>query len=206
MHLLPLLNDQAKAAVSGLPADDKLDYNTLKTNLLASVVETTKHASKTFWELHKKSGHTYRTFVLELKRLSQRFAFAETYEEVSDKFVLENFLQDLAPEQQAYVREREPKTALEAADTAANYLSIHGLDQTKADYSKHWTLRPNYTKDNSYTPKKKWQDKPWWKDKPHNNTKTPTDVDKHTDKPHDTPPIADTTASREPERKKAEMF
>ena len=106
VHLLPLLNDQAKAAVSGLPADDKLDYNTLKTNLLASVVETTKHASKTFWELHKKSGHTYRTFVLELKRLSRRFAFAETYEEVSDKFVLEKFLQDLAPEQQAYVRER----------------------------------------------------------------------------------------------------
>ena len=210
VHLLPLLNDQAKAAVSGLPADDKLDYNTLKTNLLASVVETTKHASKTFWELHKKSGHTYRTFVLELKRLSKRFAFAETYEEVSDKFVLEKFLQDLAPEQQAYVREREPKTALEAADTAANYLSIHGLDQTKADYSKPWTLRPNYTKDNSSAPKKKWQDKPWWKEKPYrtdnHNTKTPTDVDQHTDQPHDKPPTADTTASREPERKKPRCF
>ena len=147
---------------------------------LSELVETTKHASKTFWELHKKSGHTYRTFVLELKRLSKRFAFAETYEEVSDKFVLEKFSQDLAPEQQAYVREREPKTALEAADTAANYLSIHGLDQTKADYSKPWTLRPNYTKDNSSAPKKKWQDKPWWKGKPYradnHNTKTPTNI------------------------------
>jgi len=136
--LIPLLNRQAKTAISEMPADRKHKYKHLKSELLATNTKSDKHLGKAFWEYEKLSGSTWReTLNILLKKL-RKFAPGPTAEECRDQVAKEKLLQLLPFRAQAFVREREPTTALEAADLAASYFYSHNMDESKweSNYNK----------------------------------------------------------------------
>ena len=90
-HLLPLLNSKATTAISGLPAEAKMDIDVLMSTLLSTVYETTKFASKAFWQHTKQGGDSARTTMTKLLRLARRFAVAESIDKVIEIFTIEKF-------------------------------------------------------------------------------------------------------------------
>ena len=141
-HLLPLLNAKATIAISGLPAESKADIEVVTSTLLSTVYETTKYASKAYWQYTKQGGDSARTTVTKLLRLGRRFALGATPEETLDRITIEKFLQLYPAEVQAYCREKEPQTAYDAADLVAKYMTLHDVDEMKYDPSKPWTYKP----------------------------------------------------------------
>ena len=146
-HLLPLLNAKATIAISGLPAEAKADIEILTSTLLSTVYETTKYASKAYWQYTKQGGDSSRTTVTKLLRLGRRFALAPTPEETLDRITIEKFLQLYPAEVQAYCREKEPKTAYDAADLVAKYMALQDVDEIKYDPNKPWTYKPKQTEE-----------------------------------------------------------
>lgn len=203
-NLLPLLSSNAKLAVSGMPLDEKHNYDHLKAELLAAASETTTYASKTFWKHEKPAGMSLRNFTNKLTTLTRRFATGDTGEEVRAHFVREKLIQTLPPETQEYVRGKNPKSPLETADVAAEHFNLRDIDQYKFESAKPWTgERKQKPKDDA---KRKWSDKPWWKENKH---KSPTNTadnkdDKPTEKTSTVGP--DTATNKEPERKKPKCF
>ena len=135
--LLPLLNRNCKAVAMTLPAVSKFNYKLLKAELLASASHSTKHASKAFWEYQKLSGSTWRETVNTLTKKITLFTPGPTIQDVRSQIVTEKLLQLLPFRAQAFVREREPKTALEAADLASSYFHSHNMDEI------HWDTTIN---------------------------------------------------------------
>lgn len=168
-NLIPLLNPECKVAIAGLPGEDRYDFSVLKKELLASVVEETRYTSKAFWESKKNPGQTWRAAANKIARLAKRCADGSSVDEVRGTFIKEKLIQLMPQEIQVYVREKDPKTYLNAADLAATYCSIHGIDQTRVDSSKPWTAEKKMIcskeerswkgKQNSYSPYK-----PAWKE------------------------------------------
>ena len=92
-HLLPLLNSKATAAIVGLPADSKDDIDILTSTLLATVLETTKYASKAYWNMQKAAGESARATMVKILRMGKRFALGETPEQTLELISIEKFLQ-----------------------------------------------------------------------------------------------------------------
>lgn len=90
-HLLPLLNTKATIAVSGLPPEDKANIDTLMETLLSIAYETTKYASKAYWQHAKQGGDSARTTMTKLLRLGRRFALAESPEKTLKRLTMEKF-------------------------------------------------------------------------------------------------------------------
>ena len=134
-HLLPLLNSKATAAIVGLPADSKVDM------LLATVLETTKYASKAYWNMQKEAGESARATMVKILRMGKRFALGETPEQTLELISIEKFLQLFPEDVQAYCREKELKTAFAVADLVAKYCSLKGADELKYDSLKPWTYK-----------------------------------------------------------------
>ena len=105
-HLLPLLNSKATTAISGLPAEAKMDIDVLMSTLLSTVYETTKFASKAYWQHTKQGGDSARTTMTKLLRLARRFAVAESVDKVIEIFTIEKFLQ-LYPQRFKLIVERK---------------------------------------------------------------------------------------------------
>jgi len=174
-NLIPLLNSECKTAIAGLPGEDRYEYDVLKKELLASAIEETKYTSKSFLECKKKPGQTWRATANKIARLARRCADGDTVDEVRGTFIKEKLIQLMPQEIQAYVKEKDPKTYLNAADLAATYCSIHGIDQTRVDSSKPWTAEKRMTrnkeerswkgKQHSYNPYRPAWKEPTWRER-----------------------------------------
>ena len=140
-HLLPLLNSKATTAISGLPAEAKMDIDVLMSTLLSTVYETTKFTSKAYWQHTKQGGDSARTTMTKLLRLARRFAVAESVDKVIEIFTIEKFLQLYPSEVQAYCREKGLTDAYKVADLAANYLTLKDVDEVRYDSTKPWTYK-----------------------------------------------------------------
>ena len=119
--LMPLLNSTCKSLALSLPATTQLDYNLLKTELLALAVSQTEHTPKMFWERKKPVGNTWREEVAILTKLLRRCTPGPTAEEVRGQILVEKLTQMLPKHIQAFVRERQPNSPSEAADLISTY-------------------------------------------------------------------------------------
>lgn len=121
---MPLLNSTCKSLALSLPATIRLDYSTMKQELLALVSAQTEQASKLFWERKKQLGNTWREEVAIFTKLLRRCAPGPTAEEVRGQIV-EKLTQMLPKHIQAFVRERKPHSPSEAVDIISTYLRAH---------------------------------------------------------------------------------
>ena len=140
-HLLPLLNAKATIAISGLPADAKADIDRLKETLLSTVYDTTKYASKAFWQMTKKPGDTVRATAAKVHRMCKRFALTDSVEKILKKMSMEKLLQLFPAEVQAHCRDKEPQTLYETADMIAKYMSLQEVDEAAYNSEKPWTYK-----------------------------------------------------------------
>lgn len=131
--LIPLLSKSCKAAILDMPADLKNDYKHLKAEVLATSSKSNKHASKTFWEFEKPPGSTWREIANSLLKKIRKFTPGPNVDDVRNQVAMEKLVQLLPFRAQAFVREREPKTLLEAADLASSYFYSHNMDEQKYD-------------------------------------------------------------------------
>ena len=132
---LPLLNPVCKSLALSLPATTQLDYQALKTELLALAKAQTEQSAKLFWERKKPIGSTWREEVAELTKLLRRCAPGPSAEEVRGQILVEKLAQMLPKHIQAFVRERKPMTPTEMADLISTYFHAHNMVETE------WELR-----------------------------------------------------------------
>ena len=124
-----------------VPAESKDDIDILTSTLLAIVLETTKYASKAYWNMQKEAGESARVTIMKILRMGKRFALGESPEQTLELISIEKFLQLFPQDVQSYCREKELKNAFAVADLVAKYFSLKGADELKFDSTKPWTYK-----------------------------------------------------------------
>lgn len=140
--IITLLNDRFRGTTTKLPSEIQEDYEMLKTALLERDAANSKNASSTFWTVVKKKGTTALEYSQTLRRLATRFVNHTDIESVMDSFVKERFIQELPKEGRMYIRQREPKTTLEATKLADDY--FHFGESSYASWSSEQS-EPSHT-------------------------------------------------------------
>ena len=147
--LLPLLNPICKSLALSLPADVRVDYQALKTELLALARSQTEQSSKLFWERKKPVGVTWREEVATLTKLLRRCAPGPTAEEVRGQVLVEKLIQMLPRTIQAFVRERKPKTPSETTELISTYSRAHNITETEWELKDYSNKKTNFKQSHS---------------------------------------------------------
>lgn len=104
--------------MSKLPADVRDTYDTLKAALLERDESNVKNAAATFWTMTKKKDATALEHRQQLTRLVDRFLEGDDRASIINSLVKERMVHDLPKEGRIYVRQRKPKSSLEASSLA----------------------------------------------------------------------------------------
>nr|XP_023668359.1 uncharacterized protein LOC111844269 [Paramormyrops kingsleyae] len=125
IRLVPLLTGKARTAYILMDLTDAEDYDKVKEAILAKYEITADIYRRRFRSLKVESGETPRELYVRLKDLFSRWIKPEqsAVEEISEQIILEQFLRMVNPELEIWIRERDPKTAKEAASLAEVFTS-----------------------------------------------------------------------------------
>ncbi|KAH0630566.1 hypothetical protein JD844_013740 [Phrynosoma platyrhinos] len=124
-RLLPALSGEAKAAFSGLEAQDREDYGKVTAAILrgeAIKMETRRQRFRQF--RYQKVEDPQRVYN-QLQELCRRWLRPERHskEQILELLILEQFLAILPPEIQDWVRECGPENGIQTAALAENFLT-----------------------------------------------------------------------------------
>lgn len=136
-HLLPLLNVKATAAVASMTPEDRDNIETLVRTLMDTIQDSSAYISQAIWNYEKESGDAIRTTALKLTRKVKRLG--KDADEILDRLMAEKLMQMFHQEVQQYVREKEPKNVMEAAELVSKYFKLKNVDELKYVKSKQWT-------------------------------------------------------------------
>ena len=121
--LAPQLVGKAQQAYVALGEEEARDYTKLKTAILRryDINEETYH--QRFRSTRKISGETNRELVARLYDLASRWMLGrKTVEELKDLVILEQLLAILPEDVRIWVKERKPKSSIEAGQLADDYM------------------------------------------------------------------------------------
>ena len=136
-HLSPLLNDDCRLVTLHLEPEERVNYNTMKEELISNSPNNARRAGETFWTLERKKGQTFPQTARILTRLSQRCAAKDTVKETLDQFVIEKLLQMLPRQAATSIREKQPTTSREAARLAQLYFQDRNSDPDDPKWKKN---------------------------------------------------------------------
>ncbi|XP_063074189.1 uncharacterized protein LOC134464773 [Engraulis encrasicolus] len=127
IHLIPLLTGKARSAFVAMNPNDTTDYDRLKEAVLKKYeinAETYRHQ---FRALETSTSETPQELYVRLKDLFCKWTDYEksSKENLMETLVLEQYLRVLYPDVRTWVRERNPKTAAEAATLVESYVAAH---------------------------------------------------------------------------------
>ena len=114
---------KAQQAYAAMSAEDASDYDKLKKAILRRYDINEESYRQHFRSATKKPGETNRELVARLVDLAEKWMQGCTsIAEVTDVVVLEQVTNTLPGDVRVFVKERKPKTSLEAAELADDYL------------------------------------------------------------------------------------
>ncbi|XP_047230200.1 uncharacterized protein LOC124873536 [Girardinichthys multiradiatus] len=125
VRLIPLLTGKARTAFVLMDIADSENYDKVKEAILAKYEITADTYRRRFRSLRVEPGETPHELYVRLKDLFSRWVKPErsTGQEISEQIILEQFLRMVNPELEIWIRERDPKTAKEAAGLAEVFTS-----------------------------------------------------------------------------------
>ncbi len=136
-HLIPLLTGKARAAYVNMDLNESTDYDKVKYTILKKYDVNVETYRQKFRSLTVDPVEGPKELYNWLKELFGKWIQpkSKTVEEVSEILILEQYLRMLSPELQVWVRERDPRTAAEAASLADVFVAARGKN-------KPWAWKP----------------------------------------------------------------
>ncbi|KAL2103518.1 hypothetical protein ACEWY4_000386 [Coilia grayii] len=127
VHLIPLLTGKARSAFVAMNPEDATDYDRLKEAVLKKYEINAETYRQQFRALETSSTETPQELYVRLKDLFCKWTGYEksSKENLMETLVLEQYLRVLYPDVRTWVRERNPKTAAEAAMLVESYVAAH---------------------------------------------------------------------------------
>ncbi|XP_032442308.1 uncharacterized protein LOC116734877 [Xiphophorus hellerii] len=148
VRLVPLLTGKARTAYVLMDMADSENYDNVKEAILAKYEITADTYRRRFRCLKIEPGETPRELYVRLKDLFSRWIKPDksTVQEISEQIILEQFLRMVNPELEIWIRERDPKTAKEAATLAEVFTSARkGSKSTYFGRETHYALSSKST-------------------------------------------------------------
>uniref|UniRef100_A0A8C1KT19 Gypsy retrotransposon integrase-like protein 1 n=1 Tax=Cyprinus carpio TaxID=7962 RepID=A0A8C1KT19_CYPCA len=136
-HLIPLLTGKARAAYVHMDVNESIDYDKVKDAILKKYDVNAETYRQKFRSLSVDPSESPIELYNRLKELFGKWIQPKRkrVEEVSEILILEQYLRMLSPELQVWIRERDPRTAAEAASLADVFVAARGK-------SKPWAWKP----------------------------------------------------------------
>ncbi len=136
-HLIPLLTGKARAAYVNMDLNESTDYDKVKYAILKKYDVNAETYRQKFRSWKVDPTESPKELYSRLKELFGKWIQPKrkTVEEVSEIIILEQYLRMLSPELQVWVRERDPRTAAEAASLADVFVAARGKN-------KPWAWKP----------------------------------------------------------------
>lgn len=156
LMLVPLLNDKFRGVVTKLPPETQDNYPRLREALLERDDLHTKNAASTFWTMPKRKGVTAGEYHQTLLRLLDRFTEGEDRDSILDSIVKERLIQELPKEGRMYIRQRKPKTGLEATVLAEEFFH-HKEDSYSSWSSEQADTRTQGQQSRDRQPYRRWR-------------------------------------------------
>ena len=122
--LAPQLVGKAQQEYAGLSVTDASDYDQLKSAILQWYDITEESYRQRFRAAKPRPGESHRELAARLKDLAGKWMKTCTsIEELRDLVVLEQLLNTLLEDAHIFVKERKPKTSMEAGRLADGYIA-----------------------------------------------------------------------------------
>ncbi|KAL6465843.1 hypothetical protein MHYP_G00259760 [Metynnis hypsauchen] len=120
VRLAPLLTGKARAAYVAMDSAEALDYEKLKDAIMAKFNINRETYRVSFRTTEGKGEESPRELYVRLRDLYQRWVQPQkrTKEEIGEMIIMEQFFRLLSPDLQVWIKERDPKSASEAASFA----------------------------------------------------------------------------------------
>ena len=135
ISLSPLLTGNGLQVYSSMSADTVNDYMALKKALLKRYELTAEGFRTKFRDCKPEKGETAFQFVARITRYLDRWTemseVNETFDDLKDLLVREQFIQSCAPSMAVFLKERAPKNVQELTQFAEQYIEAHGGNMTK---------------------------------------------------------------------------
>lgn len=130
-HLIPLLTGKARAAYVNMDLDDCIEYEKVKAAILIKYDISAETYRQRFRSLDVYPSESPKELYIRLKELYGKWIRPreKTIEEVGEMIILEQYLRMLSPELQVWVRERDPRTAADAASLADVFVAARKKNQ-----------------------------------------------------------------------------
>ncbi len=125
VRLVPLLTGKARSAYVHMDVAESLDYQNVKAAILNKYDINSESYRLQFRSSDVGRDETPKELYVRLKELYHKWVQPQnrTKEDIGEVIVLEQFLRLLAPDLQIWIKERDPKTASEAAALADVFIS-----------------------------------------------------------------------------------
>lgn len=142
--VIPLLSNRFRGTAMKLLEEVRDDYDRLKAALLERDDSNTKNAASTFWSIPNQKGTTALEYFHSILRLADWFVEREDRASFLDSLTKERLIQELPKDGRIYVRQRKPKSGLEATALAEEYF------QNQEESFSAWTSERTAPTHNSY--------------------------------------------------------
>jgi predicted aspartyl protease len=121
--LAPNLTGKAQLAYAGMPVAEEGDYTALKTAILKRYDINEESYRQRFRDAARKGSETYRELAVRVKDLLSKWLKEHTssVEAVLEQVALEQFASKLPQDANFYMKEKKPRTVLEAGQLVDEY-------------------------------------------------------------------------------------
>ncbi|XDV30635.1 hypothetical protein PO909_033505 [Leuciscus waleckii] len=143
-QLIPLLTGKARGAYVHMDIDDSLDYDQVKSAILAKYDINPETYRQRFRSLEVNPDESPKELYARLKELYGKWiqSKGKTIQEIGKVIILEQYLRMLSTELQVWVREHDPDSAMEAARLAEVFVAARKKGQPWS-YNSWRTARDN---------------------------------------------------------------
>ncbi|XP_076062497.1 uncharacterized protein LOC143037823 [Oratosquilla oratoria] len=157
VRLGTLLTGKAADMYISLSPEITKDYELLKKALLSGFNKTPDGYRVDFRNAKISPGETFLQFSFQLTRLFQAWLdsseVGNTFNDLKDFMILDQFLSSLHPDLRAFIKERRPSTLTEAIRLADDWTSAHpNLPRTSIPNAKKFSRPPKPPKVTTATP------------------------------------------------------
>lgn len=125
VYLVPYLTGRARAAYVAMDMQDAMEYDSVKTAILTKYDISGETYRQRFRDPDVRVGETPRELYDRLRDLYRKWVrpAEKTVEQISEVFILEQYLRTLAPDIQVWVKEHNPITGQQAAELVEAFLA-----------------------------------------------------------------------------------
>ena len=125
--MAPYLTGRAQQAYAALEAEVAKDYERLKAEILRRYDINEETYRQRFRAASRKPEESYHELVIRMQNLQKKWMRdCTSLEEVFDMLVMEQLINMMPSDLRVWIRERRPKSTLEAGELADQYMQARG--------------------------------------------------------------------------------